>query len=248
MAAANEELFSRVLGYQNELIAFFAGGGKFDEDYYQRVRADLLNNPGYRGLAPEFLRKCRDTGSLWSFAKRVDPSWEPRRNFLREQFEPLLDVLENGVPKAERYPGEYDSSAWTGVQTGAQRVAAIRTMLPLAQASIEVLIRQLEAPNHNGAPPLDELDEALKHLKTLHSRLGEILRSIDQNGKITVESEGLIAEAARYGKRAAKALKEDPIPYALSASILAILSACGFPGIAGYLGGIALAVRKPKEP
>jgi hypothetical protein len=248
MAVANRELFSRVLGYQNELIAFFTGGGKFDEDGYQRLRADLLNNQSYSGLAPSFLRKCRDTGALWSFAKGIDGSWEPRRVFLREQFEPLLDLLENGPPRGEQYPGEYDASAWTGVPTGVQRVVAIRTMIPLAQASIEVLIAQLEAPNHNGAPPLDELDEALKHLKALHSRLGEILQILDKNGKITLEGEGLIAEAARYGKRAAKALKEDPIPYALSASILAILSACGFPGIAGYLGGIALAVRKPRNP
>lgn len=238
--------FSRVLDYQNQMIAFFTGGGKIDDPAYQELRSDLLNNPNYRGLAPEFLRRCRDASALWSFAKSVDGSWEPRRVFLRAQFEPLLDLLENGAPKGEYLGSAYDASAWTGAPSGVQRIAAIRTMIPVAQASIEVLITQLETPNHNGAPPLDEIDEALKHLKALHSRLGEILEMIDAHGKITVEGEGLIAEAARYGKRAAKALKHDPMPYALSASILALLSACGFPGIAGYLGGIALAVRKPR--
>lgn len=244
--ASRRDLFDRVLTYQNELISFFAGGGKFEEGYYQDLRHDLLENPDYKGLAPKFLRRQRDIGSLWSFAKGVDTSWEPRRAFLREQFEPLLDYLENGGRRDDRYAGPYDASAWTGASTGLQQIAAMRTMLPLAQASIEVLIAHLEEPNHNGAPPVDEIEEALKQLKSLHLRLGSILEIIGHDGKITIEGEGLIAEAARYGKRAAKALKDDPLPYAFSASILGILSACGFPGIAGYLSGIALNVRKKR--
>lgn len=232
------------MGHQNELIEFFAGGEKFEDDYYKNMRSDLLDRQAYRSLAPDFIRRCRDTGALWSFAKSVDPSWEPRRAFLREQFEPLLDYLENGFHSTDQQPGPYDASAWTGAQTGTQRVAALRTMIPLAQASVEVLISHLEQPNHNGAPPLDDVTDALKHLKRLHSHLGAILSIVNSQGNISVIGEGLVAEAARYGKRAAKALKEDPIPYALSATILGILSACGFPGIAGYLSGIALNVRK----
>jgi hypothetical protein len=56
--------------------------------------------------------------------------------------------------------------------------------------------------------------------------------------------QSLAAEAARYAKRAARALRDDPMPYLWSALLLGIFEACGLPGIGGYLGGVALNVRK----
>jgi hypothetical protein len=122
----SETLFERVLRYQDELIGFFTNSNSMAEGDYTDLRRDLLNNPAYGGLAPAFLRRYRDTGSLWSFAKSVDPSWEPRRVFLRNQFEPLLDLLEShNTAPSQRMPGNYDASAWTGVQAGPQRVRAV---------------------------------------------------------------------------------------------------------------------------
>lgn len=154
MPESRRDLFDRVLRYQNELISFFAGGERFDDLAYGKMRQNLLYNPAYENLAPGFLRKSRDTGSLWSFAKGVDPSWEPRRTYLREQFEPLLDYLENGRPLQP--VDSFDASAWTGITSGLQRVKALRALIPLAQASVDSLISALETSNHNGAPPLDD--------------------------------------------------------------------------------------------
>ena len=37
-----------------------------------------------------------------------------------------------------------------------------------------------------------------------------------------------------YAKRAARALRDDPMPYLASALLLGIFEVCGLPGIAGY--------------
>lgn len=227
------------------MVGFFTGS-KMEPEVYAAMRTDMLRNPAYEGLAPTFFRRNRDIGALWSYAKSVDPSWEPRRKFLRGQFEPLLSHLERESHQSPPVmPGVYDASAWTGVRSPEQRIKAVQTLLPVAQAAIGSLIKHLEAPNHNGAPPLDETAEALGHLRKLHATLGELLAAADNGELVTPRGEGLVTEAARYARRAAKSLRSDPIPYALSATLLAILTACGFPGLGGYLSGIAMAIRKP---
>jgi hypothetical protein len=237
--------FERVSNYVSELIGFFTGTS-MDAADYAALRADLLTNPEYARLAPKFLKRCRDTASLWSFAKSVDPSWEPRRQFLREEFEPLLDHLESGVLQPPRQmPGPYDSRAWTGAQDPAQRVKAIRTLIPVARAAVGALIEHLEAPGHNGGPLLDEVEQALCNLRKLHSALGELLQLTDAGRLATTRGDGLIVEAASYSRRAAKALRNDPLPYAFSAALLGLFTACGFPGLGGYLSGMALAIKKP---
>ncbi|WP_176167993.1 hypothetical protein [Novosphingobium mathurense] len=238
-------MFDRVLDFQSELIAYFTGGKNLEEAQYQLMRRELLEDPRYGGLAPSWLRRNRDLSALWSFAKTVDGSWEPRRQFLREQFEPLLDFLERGgAASSPKMPGPYDASAWTGVQSTAQQAKAIKTLIPVAQAAIGSLIAHLEQPNHNGGPPLDEVEFALERLRKLHVALGTLLTAVE-DGKLkdTIQC-GLVAEIARYGKQAARALKHDPLPYALSGTLLAVFTACGFDGLGGYLGGIAMAIRK----
>jgi hypothetical protein len=243
-----EDLFDRVLDFQGELVDFFTGGKSLEGPHYQAMRKELIEDPRYGNLAPAWLRRNRDVSALWSFAKSVDPSWEPRRQFLREQFEPLLDFLERGGQQSAQMPGSYDASAWTGVQSTAQQVRAIKTMIPVAQAAIGSLIEHLETPGSNGGPPLDEVAFALEQLRKLHGALDALLAAAE-DGKLkeTIDA-GLVSEIARYGRQAARALRHDPLPYALSGTILAVFTACGFPGLGGYLGGIALAIKKPGQP
>jgi len=243
---SRDALVERIIGFQEDLTAMFTGKG--DLNAYADIRRELLSTPEYADLVPTFIRRCRDGGSLWSFAKSVDPSWEPRRQFVREQFEPLLDHLETvGSAARAPMPSDYDSSAWTGVQAPAQRAHAIKTLIPVAQAAIETLIQHLKQPNHNGGPPLQEVEDALVHLSKLHVALGELLAATEGGQFSAPLAEGLIAEAARYGRRTAKALKDDPLPYALSATLLAIFTACGFPGTGGFLGGMAASIRKSQK-
>lgn len=108
---SSDDPYERVLNYQGDLIAFFTGS-KMDDRAYGEMRRELLGDPRFNGLAPTFLKRCRDTGSLWSFAKSVDSSWEPRRKFIRDEFEPLLSFLETGRKGPKLFmPGPYDASA-----------------------------------------------------------------------------------------------------------------------------------------
>lgn len=236
-----------LLRLQAILLQATEGGRGAELDHeYQELRRLLLGDHTYSDVIPTFVRRHRDLGSLWPTLKSFSPQWEPRRVEVRNQFEGALATAERieFFGKPGDAPAGYDSSAWTGAIKGADRVKAVKTLLPIARNAVEHLIATLEAPRHNGGPPLDEAVAAIEALRQLHRTLGEMLVAADE-GKLTdAYNGGLPTEAARYAKRAARALRDDPMPYAVSATILAIMTACGMPGIGGYLTGVALSMKK----
>ncbi|MDB5736448.1 MAG: hypothetical protein JWO65_116 [Sphingomonas bacterium] len=222
-----------------------ARGPELDHEY-KELRRILLEDDTYSDVIPAFARRYRDLGSLWPALKSFSPQWEPRRVEVRNQFEGALATAERieFFGKSGEAPTGYDSSAWTGAIKGSDRVKAVKTLLPIARNAVEHLIATLEAPRHNGGPPLDEMVAAIKDLRQLHRALGEMLIAADQGKLADAFNDGLPTEAARYAKRAARALRDDPMPYAVSAAVLAIMTACGVPGIGGYLAGVAISMKK----
>lgn len=236
-----------LLRLQDVLLEAVEGARGAELDYeYQVLRRILLEDRAYSDVIPKFVKRYRNLGSLWPALKSFSPQWEPRRIEVRNQFEGALATAE----RIEFFgkPGDvstgYDSSAWTGAVKGSDRVKAVKTLIPIAQNAVEQLIAALEAPRHNGGPPLDEMVAAIEHLRQLHRTLGEMLIAADEGKLLDAFNDGLVTEAARYAKRAARALRDDPMPYAVSATVLAIMTACGVPGIGGYLTGVALSMRK----
>lgn len=226
-----------------------ARGPDLDQEY-RELRAMLLADPTYKNAIPTFVRRHRDLGGLWPAMKSFSPQWEPRRVEVRKQFEPALELAERTelFGNADTNPPGYDSTAWTGASKPSERVMAVKTLIPIALHAVDHLIASLEAPRHNGGPPLDEAQEAIKYLRQLHRALGELLSAADDGSLSNSVNDGLATEAARYAKRAAKALRDDPIPYAFSATILAVLTACGLPGIGGYLAGVAVNIKRKVSP
>jgi hypothetical protein len=222
-----------------------ARGPELDHEYSE-VRRMLLADSTYEDVVPTFVRRHRDLGSLWPAMKSFSPQWEPRRIEVRKQFEPILELAERAelFGNADIIPPGYDSSAWTGASKPSDRVMAVKTLIPIALHAVDQLIASLEAPRHNGGPPLDGAQEAVENLRQLHRALGNLLAAADDGTLEDTVKGGLATEAARYAKRAAKALRDDPIPYAFSATILAVMSACGLPGIGGYLAGVALNMKR----
>lgn len=220
-------------------------GPELDREY-KELRRVLLEDETYIDVIPTFVRRNRDLGSLWPNFKSFSPQWEPRRVEVRNQFEGALATAERieffGKP-GETLTG-YDSTSWTGATKGLDRVKAVQSLIPIARNAVEQLISALEIPRHNGGPPLDETVAAIECLRQLHRTLGEILTAADEGRLTEAFNDGLPTEAARYAKRAAKALRDDPIPYTVSAMILAIMTACGVPGIGGWLTGVALSMKK----
>lgn len=236
-----------LLRFQDILLQAVEGtrGADLDSEY-KIMRGLLLADDGYNDSIPTFVKRYRDLGSLWPALKSFSPQWEPRRIEVRNQFEGVLAAAERMelFGKSGYNSGEYDSTAWNGATKGADRVKAIKSLLPIARNAVEHLISVLEEPSHNGGPQLDETSAAIDCLRQLHKALGEMLKAADEGKLSEAFNDGLPAEAARYAKRAAKALRDDPMSYAASAMVLAILTACGFPDIGGYLAGVAISMKK----
>lgn len=221
--------------------------GARDEDIvdeYQKLRTWVLANSQFKNEVPRFLRSNRDIASFWSYIKSYNPQWEPRRQHIRESLAPLFDIAE--ADEANKVPtgGDVTSSAWTGVTSPRQKAQAVRSLIPVTRSAIENLIHHLELPSGNGGPPLDDHLEAIRHLKDLHRVLGQLLSEVEQGNLASLDGSGLVVEAAKYAKRSARVLKSDPMPYAVAGLVLAIFTACGIPGVGGYLGGVALNMRK----
>lgn len=71
-----------------------ATGGVFDAQRYQAIRTELMRASWAKGMRPSFLRTCRDLDDFWSFIKSRFAHYQERRQFLREEFDPLLTALE----------------------------------------------------------------------------------------------------------------------------------------------------------
>lgn len=71
---------------------------KLDLRAFDRARKAVLSDPVAKELAPLCVRTCRSPDDVWSYVKsQRDPldTYESRRVFLRQQFEPLLSALES---------------------------------------------------------------------------------------------------------------------------------------------------------
>ena len=218
-------------------ILINAGAGRRnvgDDAQYPDLRRELMRRPLE---VPSFLLTHPSVDSFTASIKGV-PNKAEREERVRNDFFPLLRALgQAGNPAV-------DSSAWTGEPSRAARLKTVGTLLPLAQTAVESMIATLGEPNANGAPLLEGREEAIENLRNLHRTLGELLRAIDGGHFDDELGQGLQAEAARFAKRAARALRDDPMPYLSSALLLGVLTACGLPGLGGYISGVALTVKK----
>ena len=205
-----------------------------DDRQYPTLRRELMRRPLEM---PSFLLTHPSVDSFTAFIKGIEDRTE-RAGRVRNDFAPLLQAL------GQASDGNVDSSAWTGEPSRAARLKTIRTLLPLAQSAVEGMITTLSEPNANGAPLLDGREEALTHLRELHVTLGKLLAAVDAGRFDDELGQSLQADAARFAKRAAKALRDDPMPYLSSALLLGLFTACGLPGLGGYMGGVALTMRK----
>lgn len=208
-----------------------------DDSQYPDLRRELLRRTAN---GPPLLLTHPTVDSFNAYIKGIKGK-AARVQRVRDEFGPLLASLEGGAKAA------IGSSAWTGIESRTERLHVVRNILPLAQAAVEGMIAALSDTGGNGAPLLDEREEAVAHLRKLHGALGDLLAAADAGHLDDELGEGLAAEAARYAKKVARALRDDPMPYVASGLLNGILAICGFPGVGGFLGGIALNIRKNAE-
>lgn len=71
-----------------------ATGGTSDPGDYAQLREEVLRHPVTRPLVPKFVNLCRNMDEWWNYIKPQFGSYVERREFVREQFEPMQRHLE----------------------------------------------------------------------------------------------------------------------------------------------------------
>ena len=74
-----------------------ATGGEDHSDEYFDLRRELINEPAIKAKLPRFLKMCSNLGEFWSYIKGKFPSYQERRDYLRDEFFPVITMLEMGT-------------------------------------------------------------------------------------------------------------------------------------------------------
>jgi len=78
---------------QNGLISR-STGGTFDDNFYKLARSRLIGNKTIERLIPCFVKTSHDVQQFWSFIKTKFERYEERRQYMWNEFSPLLQHSE----------------------------------------------------------------------------------------------------------------------------------------------------------
>ncbi len=90
----NEELIQIAETFKKILTDRATSSGFITLENYQYYRTTLISSK-LKLLVPEFVKNCRTPDEYWEFIKNKFPSYAERRNYIREEFNPLLNELES---------------------------------------------------------------------------------------------------------------------------------------------------------
>jgi hypothetical protein len=143
-----------------------------DDARYKALRKALIARADLRPLTPAFVAAQANLEALVRHLRETRDRSQ-RREMVRSDFKPLWDEI--------RGPGAdpVSSASWTGRASPGQQAAVVRALAPAALAAIERLIQEEERLLDNGGPVEPDRQEALVHLKALHSALGELIELVE---------------------------------------------------------------------
>lgn len=95
------DTLERAMVLRNGLIALCEGKNNMNDAVYRLLRREFMNDTSVANLVPQFVRTGQDTGAVWAYLKDFSGQWEPRRQFVRKEFAPLIDRLERGTALAD---------------------------------------------------------------------------------------------------------------------------------------------------
>lgn len=88
-----EDLIVKVQTLQNMLIGR-ATGEHPDNDEYVSLRNEVVSNSKLSRNLPRFVKTCRNLQQFWGFIKPKFGTYQERRQFIWDEFAPLLNRLE----------------------------------------------------------------------------------------------------------------------------------------------------------
>ena len=86
----------RIEALKNMLVAV-ATGSTGNDVLYAEARRELLADGALAERMPPFLKTCRTIAEFWQLTKAKFRSYAERRDWLRDEFDPLLTYLEDGA-------------------------------------------------------------------------------------------------------------------------------------------------------
>ena len=89
----NSDLFEKVESLQNLLVSR-ATGGEADETRYKKLRSELIYDSFLKDNLPRFVRTCFDLNQFWNFIKHEFETYRERREFIWNEFRPILEIIE----------------------------------------------------------------------------------------------------------------------------------------------------------
>jgi len=90
-----DELMKKAQGLRMILTRVATGKDeRGDSSLYSQLRTDFVLNRLTKSLLPEFVLSCRVLSDFWPYIKNRYGTYSERREFIREQLEPLLSYLE----------------------------------------------------------------------------------------------------------------------------------------------------------
>ena len=95
-----EQLLDKLEILQNIYVAR-STHGPTDEQEYKQLRHDLLDDGRLGSRLPRFVRTSRTLDQFWMFIKPKFATYDERRQYIAEQFRPLVDELEGHYTGAE---------------------------------------------------------------------------------------------------------------------------------------------------
>jgi hypothetical protein len=111
-----EDRLERAMALRNGLVALCEGRSNMNDDVYRLLRREFMADAEVSNLVPQFVRVAQDTGAMWAFMKDFSPQWAPRRQFVRDQFAPLVDRLERVDPPTAAPDAVLSNSPSTGLR------------------------------------------------------------------------------------------------------------------------------------
>ncbi|MCA1798048.1 MAG: abortive infection family protein [Xanthomonadaceae bacterium] len=176
------ELLEQSEALQNLLISQ-ATGGREDDAEFVRLRQMLLSNPALDPFVPRFVRTCRNLSQFWQFIKFRYGSYAERRDYIWNEFAPLLDALERGPlspadqlvsEKLETFDASHVQAAWSKAleRRTSDPEGAITSARTLIESVCKHILDSAEVPYDDGAdlPKLYKLTaEALKLAPSQHT-------------------------------------------------------------------------------
>lgn len=64
---------------------------------YKLLRRELRSIPLLKAKLPPFIHSCRDFDEFWGFIKQKFAHYQERRDYLQNEFDPVLSMLESGL-------------------------------------------------------------------------------------------------------------------------------------------------------